>query len=149
MVLFSFKCSGHPNVTALHKSTLEFTTDSGLTLRGDCILGVKATSNLPNLPNEIKNLVRKENANVKVILVLDGYTEEIEGKGNPKLQLLDDTAIIIRKSDFICPRTLMINANKAAIDIPPNMRELMKDPDSIMDITNQVEEGAIETSKQA
>ena len=34
---------GHPNVRCLHQRTIEVTTDSHLTLRGDCIIGVRAS----------------------------------------------------------------------------------------------------------
>ncbi len=149
MVLFTFECFGHSHVTSRHKSTLEFTVDSDLTFRGDCILGVRATTNLLNLPDEVKSLLRDENNNVKVILNVLGFDEEIKGKGHPNLQLSDESAIIIRKSNFLCPKTLMINADKSASDISKEIRELMKNPSSKMKVTIQIENGEIEASKQA
>jgi len=149
MVSFSFSCHGHSNVTSRHKSTLEFTTDSDLSLRGDCILGVRATANLNGLPSDIKKLLRNEKTRIKMMIRTADYTEEIWGNGHPELQLSDKTAIIVRKSDFICPRTLMIKANKSAIDISNEIRYMMKNPDSKMEVTIHLEEGSIETSKQA
>ncbi|MEM3095074.1 MAG: DUF371 domain-containing protein, partial [Nitrososphaera sp.] len=34
---------GHPNVQSLHGKTVEITKDEHLTLRGDCIIGVRAS----------------------------------------------------------------------------------------------------------
>ncbi|MHA1198981.1 MAG: DUF371 domain-containing protein [Candidatus Heimdallarchaeaceae archaeon] len=149
MVLVSFKCYGHPNVTSIHKSTLEFTAESVLTLRGDCILGIKATTNLVNLPAEIKNIIREKESRIKLTLNVNGLMEEIEGNGHPDLLLSDETAIIIRKSNFFCPRTLMINANKSANDISDEIRVIMRDTNSIMEITLQAESGMTDTSKHA
>ncbi|MCE7741249.1 MAG: DUF371 domain-containing protein [Candidatus Heimdallarchaeota archaeon] len=149
MVLVSFKCYGHPNVTSKHKSTLEFTTESDLTLRGDCILGINTTMNLVNLPVEVKNIIREKECRIKLTLGVNGLIEEIEGNGHPDLLLSDTTAFIVRKSDFLCPRTLMINANKIANDISNEIRSIMRNPNSVMEITLQVESGMTDTSKQA
>ena len=51
---YSFNCYGHENITARHKTTLEFTKDRDLSLKGDCIIGVKADFSLPQLKNLIK-----------------------------------------------------------------------------------------------
>ena len=36
----SFVCRGHPNVTATHDKTLEFTRDAEISRRATCVLGV-------------------------------------------------------------------------------------------------------------
>jgi hypothetical protein len=36
--------------------------------------------------------------------------------------------IVIRKSDFVCSRTLLVRSDKAACDIEREMVELLKDP---------------------
>ncbi len=53
---YSFTCFGHENITAMHKTTLEFTKDERLSLNGDCIVGVKADFSLLQLKNFIKKL---------------------------------------------------------------------------------------------
>jgi hypothetical protein len=139
MEQISFICYGHPNVLSKHKSTLEFTTDSELTLRGDCILGVKASVGPFNLPEELKIKLREKESKVKMLLEVDGLIEEIEGTGHPELLLSDKVAIIIRKSNFICSRTLMINANKAAQDVSEQIKNKMKDKEMEMKVTIHVE----------
>lgn len=47
--------------------------------------------------------------------------DEITGFGHEDLTLTHPTDIVIRKSDYICPRTLMIGADKAARDLDENL----------------------------
>ena len=56
---YKFKAYGHPNITAKHKTTLEFTKDKELSLRGDCIVGVKSDFELPLIKNFISQLKKK------------------------------------------------------------------------------------------
>ena len=53
---YSFTCYGHENITAKHKTTLEFTKDKDLSLKGDCIVGVNADFDI----NKIKELIFKD-----------------------------------------------------------------------------------------
>ncbi|MBC7111709.1 MAG: DUF371 domain-containing protein, partial [Methanothermobacter sp.] len=47
--------------------------------------------------------------------------------GHPELTLDHPTDIVCRKSDYICSRTLMIRADKAACDLDENLvRDLRK-----------------------
>ncbi|MHA2357674.1 MAG: DUF371 domain-containing protein [Candidatus Heimdallarchaeaceae archaeon] len=138
MASFSFYCYGHPNLLATHKSTLEITTEKNLTHKGDCIIGVSSTEVLPNLPNELKKKIKQSNSEIHVVLEIDGTVEEIRGYGNPELELSDATAIIIRKSDYICSKTLMINSNKAAWEISREIIKLMRNSKTKMKVTISV-----------
>ena len=60
-----FKAYGHPNITAKHKTTLEFTKDENLSLRGDCIVGVKADFSLSEIKKFIKSLLSKK---IKIVI---------------------------------------------------------------------------------
>ena len=51
---YSFLAYGHKNVTSLHKSTFEITTDKDLTLKGDCIIGLNSDVTLNDFPAELK-----------------------------------------------------------------------------------------------
>ena len=69
---------------------------------------------------------REKLRNAKKIVVeieVKGLKEVIVGEGHRDLILNHPTDIVIRKSSYICPRTLMINANKSAKDIN---REIVK-----------------------
>ncbi len=136
----SFTCNGHENITSSHKSTLEFTTDSSISLRGTCIIGVSSSLCLRDIPKKFKDIMKKENSKIKIIIQIEGKKEEILGYGNPDLQLSDSEAMIIRKSSYICARTLAIKANKAACDIPKDLVELLTDSKSKIDVTISIEE---------
>ena len=56
--------------------------------------------------------------------------------------------MIIRKSDYTCPRTLMINANKAAKDLSRELIEELKVKERKLKVTIYVEMGEREASKQ-
>lgn len=52
--------------------------------------------------------------------------DEIIGYGHPNLTLKHPTDIVCRKSNYICDRTLMIKANKAAKDLNPKLIKDLK-----------------------
>jgi hypothetical protein len=50
--------------------------------------------------------------------------------GHPSLMLTDDKDMVIRKSNYICPRTLAIKSDKAAIDMPRDMILMLNKSDT-------------------
>lgn len=123
---YSFVARGHENVTSLHKSTFEITTDESLTLKGDCIVGVKSEITLDDLPEELKNMIKTDNQKIELFLESDNYSDKIVGYGSSKLTLDHPSDMVCRKSDFTCNRTLMINADKAARDLNKNLIDELK-----------------------
>jgi len=114
---YSFTCYGHQNITSKHKTTLEFTKDNYLTLKGDCIVGIKSDYSLLELKKFIKSLKNNKKIIIKIeILNNDNkIIEKINAEVNPDFNSEKD--IVIRKSDFIDNRTLAIKADKAACDL--------------------------------
>jgi hypothetical protein len=53
----------------------------------------------------------------------------IDARSNSRLSLLNHHDIVIRKSDFVCPRTVAITCNKASSDIPSDIVQLLGKPD--------------------
>ena len=131
---YSFNCYGHENVTSKHKTTLEFTKDKDLSLQGDCIVGVKADFSLKELKKFIKNKVKeslnssnsKKSMKIKIIMKINGYKEEINGFLNSEFD--DSREIVIRKSDFVSSRTLVIGADKASKDLKGKLKNKLKNP---------------------
>ncbi len=123
---YSFIAMGHENVTSLHKSTFEITTDKTLTLKGDCIIGVKSNVTLNDLPEELKKQIQTDNEKIELFLETDNYSDKIIGYGSSKLTLDHPTDMVCRKSDFTCSRTLMINSNKAAKDLDKKLVNELK-----------------------
>ncbi len=119
----SFYAWGHYNVRATHKTTLEITREEHLTPRGDCIIAVKSEKSVFDLSSEVKQAIKCNTAKVMLLLRLLDFEEAVIGRGSEKLLLTSKLSIVCRKSDYVCPRTLMIKCDKAAMDLD---RELIK-----------------------
>jgi hypothetical protein len=117
----TFTAYGNPNVTATHRTTIMTTKDSHLTKNGDCIAAIKAEKALADLSIEIKEAVRNHEAKITLMLNINEYIFKTVGRGHPNLIYSHRHDIVARKSNYICDRTLMIGANKAACDIPPEL----------------------------
>jgi len=118
---YTFFARGHPNVTSKHATTFEVTKDPEMTIRGDCIIGVSSEASMGDLPAELRNAMKKEDAVIKVMLETENARDEIKGYGHPELTLDHPTDMVCRKSEFKCSRTLMIKADKAACDLKKDL----------------------------
>jgi uncharacterized protein len=121
---YTFIVMGHPNISSKHKTTLEFTKDRDIGKTADCIIGVRSPVSMDNIPDEISNAIKEDKKLITLRLETENAVDEIKGYGNPELTLDHPTDMVSRKSDFKCSRTLMINADKAAIDLK---KELISD----------------------
>ena len=119
---------GHKNIRSLHTRTIEITKDPNLTLNGDCIIGVSATKSCSDLTTAIKNKIRRDQSIVEIDLIVEPFSIKIHGIGNDNLLLTHLHDIVLRKSNFICDRTLCLSCNVSAIQIPRKMIDLLKDP---------------------
>ncbi|MBS1267221.1 MAG: hypothetical protein MAG795_01193 [Candidatus Woesearchaeota archaeon] len=103
-----FTAYGHPNIRSTHKNTLEFTKDLHLTVKGDCIIGVKADFAL----EKIKPLLKKNK--IKIIVKVEDQT--VICNANINKDFCSEHEIVIRRSNFLSDRTLGIKADKVATD---------------------------------
>ncbi len=128
---FIITAHGHPNIKSSHKSTLEITKDDYLTPKGNCIIGINADYSVKDLPEELKEFIR---SGKKVHFRIIVGKNEIKGYfyGNQKLSLTHNTDIVIRKSDYICSRTLGIHSSIVAKDLPQIMKKELKKPETIV-----------------
>jgi hypothetical protein len=124
----SIDARGHPMVQATHETTLEFTKETHLTKRGDCIVGVEASKGAADLSDEFKGIARNSTSRMTVFLRVGKYFEVIHGFGNQNLTLTHSTDLVIRKSNYTCNRTLMIRSDKAALDLPRGLVSLLRNP---------------------
>ena len=136
---FEIQFSGHENIRSNHQKTIEITKESHLTPRGDCIVGVNAKSSCADLSEELKNKLKNPDSKVifSIKVVEDDFV--VEGKGHPDLILTHTEDIVIRKSDFICPRTLAVKCDKASDLLPRSMVTQLQDPKTIGTFTITVE----------
>jgi len=125
-----FYAWGHPNIMARHRSTLMVTKDDYVTPRGDCIVAVRAEKALRDLHEDIRSWICRNGSIVTLTLDIDGYIFEVKGYGSGKLIADHPRDIVCRKSSYTCSRTLMIRADKAAIDIPREVVDILRREDT-------------------
>jgi len=131
-VIFGY---GHENILATHKTTLEFTKDTYLSKKGDCIVTVATDKALTDLSAEFKENLRKPHAKLTLTIEAGGIIEQVNAHGSPQLILSHPTDVVIRKSDYVCSRTLAVHADKAARDLSRDFVEKLKNPKQKVKIT--------------
>lgn len=112
---------GHKNIISLHTRTIEITKDSNLTKNGDCIVGVSANKACNDLNSALKTRLRTNGTVVKIAIVVEPYEFELSGYGNNGLDITDEHDIVLRKSNYVDSRTLVLSCDKSAFDIPRKM----------------------------
>ncbi len=127
---FEISFHGHKNVRSLHPKSIEITTDSDLTVNGDCIVGVGASCGCLGIPAEMKTLLQKPQSEVTCTILVGNLSYKITGRGSEKLTLKNPHDIVIRKSNFTCPRTLSIGCDTASDSIPRQMIKALQDPEA-------------------
>ncbi|MDI1495761.1 MAG: hypothetical protein K8823_1069 [Cenarchaeum symbiont of Oopsacas minuta] len=125
---FTINFFGHENIRSLHSNTIEITCERDLTISGDCILGVRAECGCHGLPNELKTALRRSDSIVRIILSAGGEDFTVNAQGSSDLILEHATDIVIRKSSFICPRTLAIKSDVASDSLPRSMLFALQNP---------------------
>jgi uncharacterized protein len=120
---------GHSNVQSLHAKTLEITKDDYLTPRGDCIIGIRADKSCADLDEALKDRLRRSLAIVRIEVIVGTESILITGKGDERLKLLSSHDIVIRKTNYVCPRTMSVRTDKAALEMPRKMVKLLQDKD--------------------
>jgi len=131
-VIFGY---GHENIQATHKTTLEFTKDTHLSKKGDCIVAVATDKALADLSAEFKEKLRKTHTKLTILIEANGIIEKVNAQGSQQLILTHPTDMVIRKTDYVCNRTLAVHADKAAQDLSRNLVEKLKNPKQKVKIT--------------
>jgi hypothetical protein len=122
------KFFGHENIQSLHPRTIEITKDKFLTPNGDCIIGINANKGCIDISPRIKDKIACEGSRIYIEIIVEPFSFEIIANGSSNLTLQHSHDIVIRKSMFICHRTLGLSCNFAASDIPRKIIDLLKDP---------------------
>jgi uncharacterized protein len=136
--VFTFQAYGHSNITATHPTTLEITTQSRLTSQGDCIVGVRATCGASGLPAALKRALSSDLGRAAFQIRAAEESFEVEGGGSSNLTFQHPEEMVIRKSAYASDRTVLVSADKAAVDIPRKMVRLMQNPNQLLEISIRV-----------
>lgn len=126
---------GHKNVLSTHKTTFAVTKEATLTRYGDCIIAVKAMKGALDMHPKFKENAKRKNAQLVVIIEANDIKETVRACGSSRLTFTSPTDIVIRKSNYVCGRTVAIGADKAAWDLSRNLVEKLKDPYQKVKIT--------------
>ena len=131
---YAFFAYGHQNVLGTHKTTLEFTKDSDLSLKGDCIIGVKADFDLKKIKELIQNA---KNKTITISIETVSAPEKINETVTAQINFGFDSnrEIVIRKTDFLSQRTLAVMTDKAANDLDRKFIDYLKNSGSKVKVT--------------
>lgn len=126
---------GNANVTATHETTIEITKEKDLSRKGDCIIAVGANRALQDLDPRFKENLRKDDAKISILIEVGEVTETIRARGNSRLLLNHPKDIVVRKSGFICSRTIAIHADKSANGLSRELIKKMQNPEQEVKVT--------------
>lgn len=121
---------GHRNVQSLHTRTIEITKDPSLALQGDCIIGVSANKSCCDISDKVQRILKDNNSHIIIDIIVGNRSFRMNASGDKRLLLLSRHDIVIRKSNFICERTMAIQCDKASRDIPRDMILLLQNPET-------------------
>jgi hypothetical protein len=105
---------GHKKILATHATTVEITTETNLTEKGNCILLVGCEVACAHIPEEMKTLMRSSLAEVSFQFEAGGIKDVVRGYGDPALSLSDEISMVLRKSGYVSPRTAAVRCDKSA-----------------------------------
>lgn len=129
---YSFHARGHRAVSSTHRSTIEITRESHLSTKGNCIVAVDSSVGPSELPSLLKSALSNQDTIVELVIAVGDYEFAVRGEGDPRLTLAHPSDLVARKSGFVSERTIMVHADKAAMDLPRKMVQLLQDPGQIV-----------------
>lgn len=134
----TIEAHGHPNILATHKSTLEVTKESSLTLGGDCIIGVGANKGARDLSEGLKQLLNTKDSRIELTIEVGGLQEVIRGRGHSRMSFENPICMVLRRSSYVCGRTVMIQADKAAASLSRDLVSLLQIGNDVVKLTLEV-----------
>ncbi len=126
---------GHQNVLATHPTTLEFTKETTLSKKGNCIIAVCANKTMKDLSPTLKQGLQRERSSVCVLIETGETIETVHAFGSLRLTLSHPTDFVVRKGDYMCNRTLAVHADKSACDLSRTLVQKLKNPQQEVKIT--------------
>jgi uncharacterized protein len=121
---------GHPNIKSLHAKTIEVTKERYLTSRGDCIVGIKANKACVDLEESFKHRLKSKSSVVRIEIMVGDESFLIKGRGDERLSMLNPYDIVIRRTNFVCPRTMSVLCDKASSDVPRKLVKMLQDQET-------------------
>ncbi len=120
---------GHPNMLGTHRTTWQLTKEDHLSTRGDCIIGVNSSHSLDELPQWLRDHLQNGDG-IDIELSCKDIIFSGRASGHRDLTLSDPVDMVFRRSSFISDRTIAINSSFVARDLPREMINHLKSPDT-------------------
>ena len=98
-----------------------------------------ADKGIKDLSDEFKRILKKTSVKLTIVIQANDKRERVEAWGTPKLTFDHATDLVVRKSSYVCERTLAIKANKAAKDFSRCLVAKLKSSQQKIDIVLTVE----------
>jgi hypothetical protein len=95
---------------------------------GDCIVAVGSDKAVADLNEEFRRSLASDSARLTILIEVGEISEKIRAHGSHRLTLTHGKDMVIRKSNYVCSRTLAVCADKAANDLDRGLVEKLKDP---------------------
>jgi hypothetical protein len=114
MISETVRARGHRNVTATHRSTFEVTRDPEIGPAADCIIAVAADKSAASLSESFKKAAASDDAQITAVIRCGGHSDTVTGRGSSQMTFTDGHSMVFRVSNYVCGRTVMIYADKAA-----------------------------------
>jgi uncharacterized protein len=93
------------------------------------VVAVGSSHGLADLPHEVSRILSNDSGRGVLTLMVGDQTFVVHGRGSHALTFSHPREIVVRRSGFVSDRTLMVNCDKAAADIPRAMVRLLRNPE--------------------
>jgi hypothetical protein len=122
----TIRCRGHPNVLSLHPTTFEITKEVHLTCKGDCIIAVGADKCAADLSPGFRAALSRDDAVLSTRLTCGNISVVVTSSGSAGLILDHPRDIVWRRSRYVCGRTIGIETDRVARDLPCELIDCLK-----------------------
>jgi len=126
---------GHANVQSAHNTTFQITKESSLSTHGDCVIAVAASKGAIDLSPKFKETARHGKARITVVIEADNVKEVVKAKGSNRFTFAHPDDLVVRRSNYVCGRTVAVQADKAAIGFSRRLVEKLRNPEQRVKVT--------------
>jgi hypothetical protein len=103
-----------------------FTREQHVSSEGDCVVAVGADKAGIDLCCEFKDKLSRDGARLTILIEAGGCSDVVTAYGSCRLSLTDASDLVVRKSGFVCGRTLGVKADKASLDLSRELVGVLK-----------------------
>jgi hypothetical protein len=97
----------------------------GVGLDGEDAVAVEANRVPADFSDAFTDTCQAHGATVTATIEADGHTHEVTGRGHPDFSFENERSHVIRTSDYVDDRTVMVSAEKAAGDLDRGLVEAL------------------------